>query len=62
MDHRLPVAVEMGAAPWQRPLSFAVDSTALPPTAPDVAIVGGRLYRRTAAYHLAKIRDPCGFI
>jgi len=44
-----------GAAPWQRPLSFAVASTALPPTAPDVAIVGGGLTGVSAAYHLAKI-------
>lgn len=47
-----------GAAPWQRPLSLALDSTAPSatlPTTPDVAIVGGGLTGFSTAYYLAKM-------
>ena len=46
---------QWGAAPWQRPSSLAVDSTASLATTPDVAIIGGGLTGASTAYHLAKI-------
>jgi gamma-glutamylputrescine oxidase len=47
-----------GAAPWQRPLSLALDSTASSATlstTPDVVIVGGGLTGVSTAYYLAKM-------
>ena len=44
---------QWGAAPWQRPSTFAFDNAAL--AVPDVAIVGGGLTGASTAYHLAKM-------
>ena len=53
----LKLRSQWGAAPWQRPPSFAADNAApaKSSTTPDVAIVGGGLTGASAAYHLAKM-------